>query len=66
VPVWPEGPTEPRPETEADVEGSVEAPKARTAVGATVTLGAATGACPMTHGTQGAPGSQNNATPQAR
>jgi hypothetical protein len=62
----PKGLTEPRPEMEAQAEGSAVVPKAGRAVGATVTLGAMTGTRPTTHGTQGAPSSQKSAAPGAR
>ena len=66
VPVGPKDPSEPRPGTEAETEGSAEVPKAGTAVGAPMTPGAAMGVCPTTRGAQGAPSSQKSATPQAR
>ena len=61
-----EGPTEPRPEIEAEVEGSVEAPKAGTVIGTPATPGATMGVRPTCCDTQGAPSSQKSAMPRAR
>jgi hypothetical protein len=57
VPMVSKGATEPRPKTEAEVEGSAEAPKAGTAVGALATPGAVMSVRPTTRGAQGAPSS---------
>jgi len=57
VPEGLKAPTKPRPETEAEAETSVEAPKAKAAIGATVTPGVAAGARPAALGSQEAPSS---------
>ena len=53
VPKVPEGPTEPHLGAEADVEGSREATRVGTTVGAPATLGTETGGRPTTLGAQG-------------
>ena len=68
--VVPEGLAEPRPESEAEAGGLVEASQAETAVGAPTPSAGETGVRPTAPGAsggpQGAPNSQKKAAPRAR
>ena len=69
-PAVPEGPTEPRPASGAEVGGSTEAPRAETTVEAPAPTAGETGVHPKTfgasRGAKGAPSIEKGAAPRAR